>query len=111
MTARYVPRQEDRKMVRALAAYGVPQDDICKVLGISKPTLHKAFRNELDTAMIEANAKVAQSLFDNATKNMNVVAQIFWMKTRAKWVPEREDSDANVAIRVEGGLPEPGDAK
>ena len=107
MTAEFKPTDEQRKTVRAMAAYGVPQDDICLVIGISKPTLHKAFRHELDTAMAEANAKVAQTLFNLATKHNNVSAAIFWLKARAKWRendPPEQDPDKSVVIK--GGLPD-----
>ena len=39
---------------------------------------------ELDLGETKANAQVAGFLF-NAAKNGNVTAQIFWLKTRAKW--------------------------
>ena len=84
MTAKFVPSPDQVKTVRAMSAYGIPQDQICKVVGVSLPTLHKAFRHELDTAGTEATAKVAQSLFQQAL-NGNVAAAIFWMKARAGW--------------------------
>lgn len=80
----FEPTEKDRATVKAMAAYGVPQEQIMAVIGVSKPTLHKYFRKELDTAMIEANAQVAQSLFNQAVKHGNVTAMIFWLKTRAK---------------------------
>jgi len=48
-------------------------------------TLRKHFRDELDRGMTEANAKVAQSLFQMATQGKNVAAAILWMKARAGW--------------------------
>jgi hypothetical protein len=97
-------------MVGALTAYGITQNEICCILDITVPTLHKHFRKEIDTAFPLANAKVAEGLFNNATKNRNVMAQIFWLKTRAKWVearPDRaDDGDNEVTIRITGGLPE-----
>jgi hypothetical protein len=80
----YVPTDEARKMVDAMAAYGIPQPQIAAVLGIHQETLRKHFRKELDTAYIKANSSVAQYLFENA-KSGNVTAQIFWLKTRAGW--------------------------
>jgi hypothetical protein len=76
-----------RKQVEALAAYGIPQEEICKVVGVSLPTLHKYYRAELDTAMSKANARVAESLFKKATSEgpQSVTAAIFWLKTRAGW--------------------------
>jgi hypothetical protein len=73
-----------REKVRSLAAVGVPQDDIAKIVDCSPKTLRKHFRRELDRAAAETNAAVAGFLFKSA-KDGNVAAQIFWMKTRAHW--------------------------
>jgi hypothetical protein len=81
----FVPTPEQRKMVRAMSAYGVPQIEICKVIGISDRTLRKAFRDELDRAAIEANAKVAEVCFRMATSGTVPAATFFWLKTRAGW--------------------------
>jgi hypothetical protein len=51
---------------------------------IDPKTLRKHYREELNLGETEANAQVAGFLF-NAAKNGNVTAQIFWLKTRAKW--------------------------
>ena len=72
-------------MVRAMAGYGVPHDDIALVVRCSPPTLRKHFRAELDVAAIEANARVAQTLFQQATTPGNIAATIFWLKARAGW--------------------------
>ena len=81
------PSEASRRQVRALAAYGIPQDEIARVMGITKPTLEKHYRPELDRAETEANAKVAESLFRKATGDgaQAVTAAIFWLKTRARW--------------------------
>jgi len=47
-------------------------------------TLRKRCRDDLDGGAAEANAIVSGSLFA-AAKGGNVVAQIFWLKTRAQW--------------------------
>ena len=73
-----------RRQVEALAAYGLPETDIGRVVGIDPKTLRKHYREELDLGEAKANAQVAGYLF-NAAKNGNVTAQIFWLKTRAKW--------------------------
>ena len=74
----------NRAQVKALAAFGTPQEDIARMIGTSEPTLRKHFRHELDVAMAEANAKVASSLFKMATSG-NVAAAIFWSKARMGW--------------------------
>ena len=78
------PDPEQRRQVEALAAYGIPEADISGVVGIDPKTLRKYYREELDLGETKANAQVAGFLF-NAAKNGNVTAQIFWLKTRARW--------------------------
>jgi len=81
----FEPNEEQRRLVRAMAGYGVPQDDIAIVVRCSPPTLRRRFRLELDTATIEANARVAQTLYQQATTPGNIAATIFWLKARAGW--------------------------
>jgi hypothetical protein len=81
----FVPTPEQRRMVHAMAGYGVPQDDIALVIRITSRTLRKHFRHELDVAVIEANTRVAQCLYKQATTPGNIGASIFWLKARAGW--------------------------
>src|SRR5258705_13982490 len=78
------PDPSQRRQVEAMAAYGIPEDNISRVIGVDPKTLRKHYREELDLGETKANAQVAGYLF-NAAKNGNVTAQIFWLKTRAKW--------------------------
>src|SRR3981189_1100194 len=73
-----------RRQVEAMAAYGIPETDVAKVIGIDPKTLRKCYREELDLGTTKANAQVASFLF-TAAKSGNVTAQIFWLKTRARW--------------------------
>ncbi len=82
---RYDPTPDQRRTVKTMAGFGIPQEDIATFLGIDAKTLRKHFREELDRGVTEANAKVAQSLFTMATQGKNVAAAIFWMKARAGW--------------------------
>jgi hypothetical protein len=56
---RWRPSAKDRATVKAMVGYGIPQLEICAVLGITKPTLEKRCRVELDTRMAEANVNAA----------------------------------------------------
>lgn len=91
------PTPEDRRMVRAFAGFGVPQEDIARHLGLDPKTLRKHFRDELDRGIVEANAKVAQSLFQMATQGKNVAAAIFWMKARGRWREKHGDDPTEVS--------------
>ena len=88
----YEPTDKERGQVKMLSAMGIPDYDIAKVMQISGPTLRKYFFQELEVGQIESTAKVAQSLFKQATgEKPNVTAAIFWLKCRAGW---REDGEA-----------------
>lgn len=101
----YEPTDKERAQVKMLAAFGVTEADISKLVGISPPTLRKHFATELEMGHVEANAKVAQSLFKMATNptKPNVAAAIFWLKVRAGWrdgvapVKEQREQDARTA--------------
>jgi AraC-like DNA-binding protein len=49
-------------MVKVMVAGDIKQKDIAGVLGISRPTLRKHFRREIDTGMAEIQAQVVASL-------------------------------------------------
>jgi hypothetical protein len=78
------PDPSQRKQVEAMAAYGIPESAISQAIGIDPKTLRKCYREELDLGETKANAQVAGFLF-TAARNGNVTAQIFWLKTRARW--------------------------
>src|SRR3954447_15677887 len=109
----HVPTQQTRRTVEAMAAYGIPQVDIGRVVGCSDNTLREHYRDELDLGMSKANAKVAETLYAAATSAVKrdatgavasidksgITACIFWMKTRGRW-SER-------VVHVGGGAEEP----
>jgi len=88
----FIPTDEERKLVLALSGYGITREDIAKIVinpntgrPVTATTLRKHFRHELKTGHVTANAKVAESLYKQATSGKNVTASIFWLKTRARW--------------------------
>jgi hypothetical protein len=89
----FVVNETVREKVRHLAGVGVRQDDIARIIGCAPKTLRKRCRDDLDRGVAEANAMVSGSLFA-AAKGGNVVAQIFWLKTRAHWRDRAAQSDA-----------------
>ncbi len=106
----YEPTDQNRKQVSAMAAYGIPQMDICNVLGISINTLTKYYRHELDTGGAIATAKVAENLYKKATGDgsQSVTAAIFWLKTRAGWKEtqtiEHKHDDSSALDRINSRL-------
>ena len=78
------PTDENRALVKSLSAMGTRYVDIALKLEINTDTLTKYYSRELELGRVDANAKVAQGLFNQAV-NGNTSAGIFWMKTRAGW--------------------------
>ena len=75
-------------MVKTLTGYGIPQDAICAILKITRPTLEKRCRVELDTGAADADAQVAGSMLKMATKahySVRFQAAKFWLACRAEW--------------------------
>ena len=68
------PDPAQRKQVEAMAAYGIPEADVARVVGIDPKTLRKCYREELDLGETKANAQVAGFLF-NSARTGNVTAQ------------------------------------
>jgi hypothetical protein len=55
------PTEEQRKWVKSLAAYGVRQSDIARMINIRSPkTLRKYFRQELDREIWKATPKCSR---------------------------------------------------
>ena len=83
----YEPTDKEKNQVRLMAAMGIPQKNIAKIIGLSDESLRKHFRDDLDTGMDRANLAVGSNLFNIATSSKagNVSAAIFWLKTRARW--------------------------
>lgn len=80
------PTDQQRKLVKSLAATGVRETDIARRIGIrSAKTLRKHFREELDGGALEANCTVAGTLFRMAKSGEHPAATFFWLKTRAGW--------------------------
>lgn len=90
----HVPTDKDRASVEAMAGYGIPHDDIARVLRIAPKTLRVHYRDELDRGAAVANVAVAQSLYQKALGpgKEGVTAAIFWLKCRAGW--REKDADA-----------------
>jgi hypothetical protein len=83
---RFIPTVEQRRTVRTMTGLGLRQEDIAACLDIrSAKTLRRHFRAELDRGAPEANARVAQTLYQMAISGKCPQATIYWMKTRVGW--------------------------
>jgi hypothetical protein len=100
----FVVNEAVREKVRHLAGIGVRQDDIARIVGCAPKTLRKRCRDDLDRGVAEANALVSGYLFA-AAKEGNVTAQIFWLKTRARWRERSAQEEPAPGNDAEAGSP------
>jgi hypothetical protein len=107
------PTDEHRRLVKSLSAFGVPQEQIARRIGIrSAKTLRKHFREELDGGALEANTSVVQTLYKMATSGEHPTATLFWLKCRAGWKESRameptSDLPPPFIVAKEEGAPQP----
>ena len=83
--------EENARMVTQLSGLGLPHEQICSILNISKPSLYKYYQEELLNGKATANAQVAENLFKIATGTGReaVTACLFWLKCQAKWTEKQ----------------------
>ncbi|MGO4151494.1 hypothetical protein [Cupriavidus sp. YAF13] len=98
----FEPTTADCKLVESAAAFGIPQDEIARLIinpQTGKPlaavSLRKHFRTELETGATKANIAVANSLFRAATGSGKgaVTAAIWWTKSRMRWRGDGTDPE------------------
>ena len=87
---------EHAKTVRALAQYGVPQEDIAATIGCCVETMQKLYSDELAKGRALANARIGKRLFEKAMEG-DVSALIFWAKCRMRWRTEDSKNEKPVA--------------
>ena len=83
----FVPTEEQRRTVKSLAAYGIKQEGIARMLGLrSLKTLRKHFREELTLGEIEAVAQVAQTHYQMAKSGKHAASTIHFLEKRQRWL-------------------------
>lgn len=105
MSKEFQPTDEQRTFVRMAVVAGFKQDDICKGVinpetenPISKHTLEKHFRKEIDTGMLDAGVRVVGSLYQNALDG-DTTAAIWYTKARLGW----KGTDVSERVGKDGG--------
>lgn len=85
--------------IGVMSGMGLNMSQIAAILGFSKDTLERKRNDDVRiSAAIEKgrgnnNLAVAESLFHQATQKKNVLAQMFWLKTRARWCEAQFDEN------------------
>lgn len=82
-TPQHKPTRVSRAVVKALSGFGLKQEDIARhpEVGVGLTTLHKHYREELDTGNSAALEKIGEGLFQKAM-NGDTTALIFLAKCR-----------------------------
>lgn len=88
------------RQVEQMAQFGLPHDQICAVVDMSKHTLYKYYRVELTKGAARANLKVAQRLYVKAVEEGDTTALIFWAKCRMRWSTESREEEGEQAAPV-----------
>jgi hypothetical protein len=78
------PRKDVREKISLMAAVGIPQAHMASLHGMSLETLHKHYRDELDTGASSANAVVGGKIFE-AAKRGEQWACTLWAVRRMGW--------------------------
>jgi len=101
----HVPTDKTKAEVAALLSFGNTQAEICSYLDITDKTFNKHYEHEIRTAVVRANAGVARKLYNKAMVNDDLQAQIFWLKTRARWrtadVPEDKQDASDTLNKIQ----------
>jgi hypothetical protein len=81
----FLPSDDQRRMVKSMAAYGIRQEEIAATISVSAKTLRRRFRQELDRGATEANTQVGQAMYQMATSGKSPQCTMFWLRNRAGW--------------------------
>lgn len=102
---RHVPTDEQRRLVKALRAYGNSDAQIAILADISEATLYRHYRAELDKGSLEANSKVAETLYRKALSGDNSSMQ-YWLSRRAGWKETTTHEHKIVPTVIHDDIPE-----
>ena len=81
-----------RELAKNLAAHGFSNEEVGVSVGVkSAQILKQRFGPAMEVGVIEANFKVAKTVFEMATSGKSASAAIFWLRSRAGWMGKAED--------------------
>jgi hypothetical protein len=90
----FVATDAMRRDVEAWVRAGLQPPDIAILLNVSRQTIDRHFKRELQVARIKVKAAIGASLTQKALRG-NLTAQIFWLRTQAKWNVRVEHTGAD----------------
>ena len=83
------PREDLADKIKIMVAIGIPQDQICGILKISKETLSVTYRDSIDYGANTANTVVGGKIFE-AAKRGEQWACTLWAARRMGWKESQE---------------------
>lgn len=85
--AQHKPTEQSREIVEALSGYGIPADKISAILRITKPTLLRRYRKELDRGASVVEGKLIGNLMRlaNGKDGTALKAIMFSLSCRFGW--------------------------
>jgi hypothetical protein len=84
---KFKPTDEQRGIVKSLAAYGIKPEGIARMLHFrSAKTLRKHFGNELVLGEIEAVAQVSQTHYQMAKSGKHAASTMHFLDKRQRWL-------------------------
>jgi hypothetical protein len=88
-------------MVEVLAGHGIQQGEIAKVVGVSAPTLRRAYREELDSGAAKVEAKLIGNLLRLAggSDGTALRAIMFSLRCRFGWSEGSPEPEGKKAAR------------
>jgi len=78
------PREDLADKIKIMVAIGIPQDQICGILKISKETLSVTYRDSIDYGANTANAVVGGKIFEAAKRGESWACSL-WAARRMGW--------------------------
>lgn len=100
----HMPSDITRKQAQQAAGFGLPQDQIGALLGISDVTLRKHYPDELALGRALASAAVGESLFRRAVSGEDTTAAIWWSKCQMRWSPPPAIVEVSGLISISAAL-------
>ena len=100
----HAPTDTTRKQAQTAAGFGLPQEQIGALLGISDVTLRKCYPTELALGRAMASAAVGESLFRRAISGEDTTAAIWWSKCQMRWSPPPAVVEVSGLISISAAL-------
>lgn len=87
----FEPTDEQRKQVKNAAGFGLRDQDIATLLGVSESTIQKYFSDELKAGRADGKQKLAKTAMQMATSGAHPTMTIFMSKVHLGWKEQHQE--------------------